>query len=79
MIEKINKIQKDKLLHYLAGSVISFPLILFFGLYGFAVSFLIFAAKEIIYDHLLKLGTLDHEDFLWSLAPALKFLIFYYV
>lgn len=79
MIEIINKIQKDKLLHYLAGSVISFPLIILFGFYGFAFSVLIFAAKEIIYDHLLKFGTLDHEDFLWSLAPALKFLIFYYV
>ena len=79
MIEIINKIQKDKLLHYVAGSTISFPLILLFGLYGFAVSALIFAAKEIVVDYLYKAGTMDYKDFLWSLAPALKFLIFYYV
>ncbi|QDP50541.1 MAG: hypothetical protein Unbinned92contig1002_38 [Prokaryotic dsDNA virus sp.] len=79
MIEIINKIQKDKLLHYLAGSVISFPLIIFFGFIGFLVSALIFAAKEVVIDYVYKAGTMDYKDFLWSLAPALKFLIFYYV
>jgi len=45
MLERINKIQKDKLLHYLAGSVISFPLIILFGFYGFAFMAVKFQSK----------------------------------
>ena len=71
----LSNIQHDKLLHFLYGTLISFPLIFFFNITGFIISSIIFAAKEIIYDKILKRGNPEIIDFLYSLAPAILFLI----
>jgi hypothetical protein len=71
----LSNIQQDKLLHFLYGALISFPLIFFFNITGFIISAIIFAAKEIIHDKILKRGNPEVMDFLYSLAPAILFLI----
>jgi len=70
-------IAKDKLLHFIVGSFISFPLILLFNYYGLIISILIFAAKEIIYDYALGKGNMEVLDFVYSCVPAIKFIILY--
>jgi hypothetical protein len=71
----LTKIPKDKLLHFFLGSLISFPLILLFGFYGFLISIIIFAGKEIIWDKIFKKGTPEIMDFIYSIIPAIMFII----
>ena len=66
---------KDKMLHFIHGTIISFPLIAFFSEIGFLVSVGIFLAKEFIYDKLMKKGTLEINDFVYSVIPAILFII----
>ncbi len=74
-VEFFSKIEHDKLLHFFYGTLISFPLILFFGNIGFLISLVIFAAKEIVYDKIMAKGNADIMDFLYSALPAIMFLI----
>ncbi len=71
----LSNIPHDKLLHFLYGTLISFPLIFFFNITGFIISITIFATKEIIHDKILKRGNPEVMDFLYSLIPAILFLI----
>ncbi len=75
IFEYLTKIPKDKLLHFFLGSLISYPLILLMGFYGFIISIIIFAAKEIIWDKFYKKGTLEIMDFIYSIIPAIMFIL----
>ena len=75
MLEKLNAIPKDKLLHFFVGALISFPLVYLFTYYGFLVSLLIFASKEIIIDKIYRLGKMEYRDFISTSIQALFYLI----
>ena len=71
----LSKVPKDKLLHFVGGTFISFPFIAVFENVGFLISVVIFAAKEIIYDKIMKRGTPEISDFAYSVIPAILLLI----
>ena len=68
-------IAKDKLLHFFYGSIISFISILFFGIQGLWITVVIAAAKEIVYDGLMKKGNVDIYDFIFTCIPCFMYLI----
>jgi hypothetical protein len=72
---KLPLIPIDKLKHFLYGTVISFVLININPYYGFGLAVLIFGAKEIIYDKLMKKGNCEFMDFVYGLIPAILLLI----
>ena len=71
----MSNIPHDKLLHFFWGSLISFPLIYIFDIYGFILSLIIFAAKEIIYDKCMGKGNPEVLDFIFSSIPAVLYII----
>ena len=56
MLEKLSNIQKDKLLHFFWGAILSFILILFLGKIGVIIALIIPAVKELYYDKYLGRG-----------------------
>jgi hypothetical protein len=66
---------RDKMLHFMHGTIISFPLIALFSEIGFAVSIVVFLAKEFVYDKIMKKGTPEINDFIYSAIPAVLFII----
>ena len=71
----------DKLKHFLAAAGIAIAAIaashLWFPMqynwdmvFGFFIATLASAAKEVIYDKWLKMGTPDYYDFFWGLTGA---------
>ena len=56
MLKKLSNIQKDKLLHFFWGSILSFILILYFGIVGMIIALIIPAVKELYYDKYLGKG-----------------------
>jgi len=72
----LNKIPKDKLLHFFVGSVILFLSLLFFNtLFSVTIVVLIAAIKEIIYDDFYGKGTPEVQDFIYTILPCLFHLI----
>jgi len=71
----MSNIPHGKLLHFFWGSLISFPLIYIFDIYGFILSLIIFAAKEIIYDKCMGKGNPEVLDFIFSSIPAVLYII----
>ena len=53
MLKKLSNIQKDKLLHFFYGTILSFFLIIYFGIVGMIIALIIPAIKELYYDCLL--------------------------
>jgi len=49
MLEKLSNIQKDKLLHFFWGAILSFILIFFLGKIGVIIALIIPAIKELYY------------------------------
>jgi hypothetical protein len=72
---KLPEIPNDKLKHFIWGAIGSFPMIIFLGPWGLGVSLLIFAAKEIVIDYLMKKGNPELMDFIYSAIPAIMFYI----
>lgn len=63
---------KDKLLHFIAGTLIYLIAALFIPLVWALVSvFVIGAAKEAVYDMYLKKGTPEPMDYFVTVLPAL--------
>lgn len=63
---------KDKWLHFLAGMSIAPAVgVLWGALAGLAAAFIIGAAKELIWDLLLKKGTPEWWDFIATVAGGL--------
>jgi len=72
----LNKIPKDKLLHFFVGSVILFLSLLFFNtLFSVSIVVLVAAIKEIIYDDFYGKGTPEVQDFIYTILPCLFHLI----
>ena len=77
-LKKIGNIQKDKLLHFFWGTILSFILILFFGIVGMFIALIIPAIKELYYDKYLGRGNCEWADYFYSIAPTIMFAIFKY-
>ena len=50
LLKKLANIQKDKLLHFFWGAILSFILMLSFGIVGMFIALIIPAIKELYYD-----------------------------
>lgn len=61
----------DKLLHLLAGAVITFIIGLWWPVIGLVVGVIAGAAKELIYDKALDRGVPDGQDFVYTVAGSL--------
>lgn len=73
LLNFMKNIKKDKLLHFFWGTIISAPLIYFFGVFGFFISFVLIIAKE-VYDSKTK-GNVELLDVVFGLVPAILFLL----
>jgi len=72
----LNKIPKDKLLHFFVGSVILFVSLLFFStLVSFYIVVIVALIKEVVYDDFLGKGTPEVQDFIYTILPCLFHLI----
>ena len=77
-LRKLGNIQKDKLLHFFWGAILSFILILFFGKIGIIIALIIPAIKELYYDKYLGKGHCDWADYFYSIAPTIMLAIMRY-
>ena len=75
MLEKLSNIQKDKLLHFFWGAILSFILILFLGKIGVIISLIITAVKELYYDKYLGKGNCEWADYFYTVAPTIMLVI----
>ena len=76
IIDLLNTIKKDKLLHFFVGSIILFLSLLFFNTFiSVSIVFIIAIAKEVIYDDFLEKGNSEMEDFFYTILPCLFQLI----
>ena len=53
ILKKLGNIQKDKLLHFFYGTILSFILIFYFEIVGMIIALIIPAIKELYYDKYL--------------------------
>ena len=74
----IGNIQKDKLLHFFWGAILSFILILCFGKIGIIVALIIPAIKELYYDKYLGRGCCEWADYFYTIAPTIMLVIMRY-
>ena len=77
-LKKIGNIQKDKLLHFFWGAILSFILILLFGKIGIIIAFIIPAVKELYYDNYLGKGCCEWADYFYTIAPTIMLVIMKY-
>ena len=78
LLRKLGNIQKDKLLHFFWGAILSFILILFFGKIGIIIALIIPAIKELYYDKYLGKGCWEWADYFYTIAPTIMLAIFKY-
>jgi len=76
-MEKLANIQKDKLLHFFYGAIISFVGVSVLGLHGLWLTAIAGAWKELYYDWWLGKGKPDVMDFLWTIFPVVMILAYY--
>ena len=78
MLSKLSNIQKDKLLHFFWGAILSFILMILFGIVGMINALNIPAVKELYYDKYLGKGCCEWADYFYTIAPTIMFAIFKY-
>ena len=78
MLEKLSNIQKDKLLHFFWGAILSFILILFLGKIGVIIALIIPAVKELYYDKYLGKGNCEWADYFYTVAPTIMLVIIFW-
>ena len=78
MFKKLAKIQKDKLLHFFYGTILSFFLIIYFGIVGMIIALIIPAVKELYYDKYLGKGNCEWADYFFTIAPTIMLAIMRY-
>ena len=78
MLAKLSNIQKDKLLHFFWGAILSFILILCLGKLGVIIALIIPAIKELYYDKYLGKGGCEWADYFYSIAPTIMLVIMKY-
>jgi len=71
MLSKLSNIQKDKLLHFFWGAILSFILIILFGIVGMIIALIIPAIKELYYDMYLGKGCCEWADYFYTIAPTI--------
>ena len=71
-MDLLNKIPKDKLLHFFVGNVLLFLSLLVFNTLA-SISIVVFVAaiKEVVYDDFLGKGTPEVQDFIYTILPCL--------
>ena len=79
LLRKLGNIQKDKLLHFFWVAILSFILILSFGIVGMFISLIIPAVKELYYDKYLGKGCCEWADYFYTIAPTVMLAIFKYI
>ncbi len=75
MLKKLSNIQKDKLLHFFWGAILSFVLILCLGKIGVIIALIIPAVKELYYDKYLGKGCCEWADYFYTIAPTIMLVI----
>ena len=75
MLKKLSNIQKDKLLHFFWGAILSFILILFLGKIGVIIALIIPAVKELYYDKYHGNGCCEWADYFYTIAPTIMLVI----
>ena len=78
MLSKLSNIQKDKLLHFFCGAILSFILMIPFGIIGMFIALIIPAIKELYYDKYLGKGCCEWADYFYSIAPTIMLAIMKY-
>ena len=78
MLSKLSNIQKDKLLQFFWGAILSFILMILFGIVGMIIALIIPAIKELYYDKYLGKGNCEWADYFYSIAPTIMLAIFKY-
>ena len=77
-LKKLGNIQKDKLLHFFWGAILSFIFILFLGKIGIIIALIIPAVKELYYDKYLGKGFCEWADYFYTIAPTIMLVIMRY-
>ena len=77
-LRKIGNIQKDKLVHFFWGPILSFILILCLGKIGIIIALIIPAVKELYYDKYLGNGCCEWADYFYTIAPTIMLVIMKY-
>ena len=75
MLSKLSNIQKDKLLHFFWGAILSFILMIIFGIVGMIIALIIPAIKELYYDKYLGRGCCEWADYFYTIAPTIMLVI----
>ena len=75
ILKKLGNIQKDKLLHFFYGSILSFILIFYFEIVGMIIALIIPAIKELYYDKYLGKGNCELADYFYTAAPTIMLVI----
>ena len=78
ILKKLGNIQKDKLLHFFWGAILSFILILLLEKIGIIVALIIPAVKELYYDKYLGKGCCEWADYFYTIAPTIMLVIMKY-
>ena len=78
ILKKLGNIQKDKLLHFFYGTILSFILIFYFEIVGMIIALIIPAIKELYYDKYLGKGNCEWADYFYSIAPTILLAIMRY-
>jgi len=79
MLNRLSNIDKDKLLHFFWGTIMSFCLIWMFNITGLIISLIIPAIKELYYDKYLGKGKCEFMDYIYSIAPTIMITIIKYI
>ena len=75
IFKKLGNIQKDKLLHFFYGTILSFILIFYFEIVGMIIALIIPAIKELYYDKYLGRGCCEWADYFYTIAPTIMLVI----
>jgi ABC-type bacteriocin/lantibiotic exporter with double-glycine peptidase domain len=78
MLKRLSNIQKDKLLHFFWGTILSFVLIIYFGIVGMIIALIIPAIKELYYDKYLGKGNCELADYFYTVAPTIMLAIIFW-
>ena len=78
IFKKLGNIQKDKLLHFFYGTILSFILIFYFEIVGMIIALIIPAIKELYYDKYLGRGCCEWADYFYTIAPTIMLVIIFW-
>ena len=78
ILKKLGNIQKDKLLHFFWGAILSFILLLCLGKIGIIIALIIPAVKELYYDKYLGKGNCEWADYFYTVAPTIMLVIIFW-